>query len=124
MHGRRNAMRIQFEFNGVTLRGTLDQSAPARDFASLLPLNLTLEDYNKTEKISYLPRKLDISGVPEGVTPSVGDICYYSPWGNLAVFYKSFGYSKGLVRLGVLDDDVAALKKGDRFSAKVELINE
>jgi hypothetical protein len=45
----------------------------------------------------------------------VGDITYYAPWGNLAIFYRDFGYSPGLVRLGHIgrtgpwpDEDVAA----------------
>jgi hypothetical protein len=29
--------------------------------------------------------------------------------GNLAVFYKDFGYSKGLVKLGTLDSGVDAI---------------
>ena len=58
----------------------------ARDFISLLPLTLTLEDYAKTEKISDLPRTLTKERAPAGSDPSVGDITYYSPWGNLAIF--------------------------------------
>lgn len=37
---------------------TLDDTETTKDFASLLPLPLTLEDYASTEKISDLPRKL------------------------------------------------------------------
>lgn len=33
----------------------------------------------------------------------MGDITYYSPWGNLALFYRDFGHASGLVRLGRLD---------------------
>jgi len=39
---------------------TLDDNASARDFAALLPLSLTLEDYAATEKVATLPRKLSI----------------------------------------------------------------
>jgi hypothetical protein len=39
----------------------------------------------------------------------VGDIAYYAPWGNLAIFYRDFGYSSGLVKLGRLDSGVEVL---------------
>jgi hypothetical protein len=72
----------------------------SRDFLTLLPLPLTLEDYARTEKISYLSRKLSTEDAPSGSDPSVGDFTYYSPWSNLAIFYKDFGYSSGLIILG------------------------
>lgn len=34
---------------------------------------------------------------------TVGAVTYYAPWGNLAIFYKDFGYAKGLVSLGVVE---------------------
>lgn len=41
---------------------TLADNATARDFASLLPLTLTLGGYASTEKIGYPPRKLTNEG--------------------------------------------------------------
>jgi hypothetical protein len=95
-----SAMKIDIDVEGTTIKATLDDSPAARDFASLLPLVLTLEDYHSIEKISNLPRKLSTQGAPAGIDPSPGDITYYAPWGNLAIFYKGFGYSRGLVKLG------------------------
>lgn len=34
-----------------------------------------------------------------------GDVCYYAPWGNLAFFHAGYRYSRGLIRLGRLNDD-------------------
>jgi len=95
-------MKINIDVEGTTITATLDDSPAARDFASLLPLVLTLQDYNSTEKISDLPRKLSTQDAPAGIDPSPGDITYYAPWGNLAIFYKDFGYSRGLVKLGAI----------------------
>ena len=67
------------------ISGTLTDSPTARDFASLLPLTVTLKDYAGTEKISDLPKRLSTEGAPKGFDPSVGDIAYYAPWGNLAI---------------------------------------
>lgn len=102
-------MRIDIDVEGATITAILDDSPTARDFASLLPLTLTLEDYNSTEKISTLPRKLSVEGAPTGFDPSPGELTYYAPWGNLAIFYKDFGYSRGLVKLGAIVSGGAAL---------------
>ena len=93
-------MKIRIIASDRTLTAELEDSAAARDFAALLPLELTLSDYNRTEKIADLPRRLSIEGAPEEIDPEAGDIAYYSPWGNLAIFYRDFGNSRGLVRLG------------------------
>ena len=37
---------------------------------------------------------------PSGCNSSVGDFTYYSPWGNLAIFYRDFGFASGLIKLG------------------------
>lgn len=94
-------IRIRAGENALTAR--LEDNATARDFAALLLLELTLKDYASTEKVGDLPRKLSTEGAPAGVDPEVGDIAYYAPWGNLAIFYRDFDYSQGLVRLGRIE---------------------
>lgn len=98
-----DSMQIRIRAGERTLAARLEDNAAARDFAALLPLELTLKDYASTEKIAHLPRKLSVDGAPEGVDPAVGDIAYYAPWGNLAIYYSDFGYSRGLVRLGRIE---------------------
>ena len=105
-------------------RQTLEDNATTRDFVALLPLTLTLRDYNRTEKISDLPKKLSTEGAPSGSDPNVGDIAYYAPWGNIAIFYRDFGYSAGLVKLGKLDGDADSLRNTKTTKATVELIKE
>jgi hypothetical protein len=114
-------MKITIEVEGATIMATLDDSPAARDFASLLPLTLALEDYNATEKISYLPRRLSIEGTPVGIDPSPGDLAYYAPWGNLAIFYKDFGYSRGLVKLGAIVSRGEALDVPGPVKATIRL---
>jgi hypothetical protein len=116
-------MNIRLVTGRTELHGTLDTAA-GRDFASLLPLTLTLSDFHSTEKIADLPRTLETSGAPTGVAAAAGDITYYAPWGNLALFYRDFPYSDGLVRLGRFDDDTAAaflaeLPKGTAVTLEV-----
>lgn len=95
--------------DGSALEATLEDSVAARDFAALLPLELTLSDYANTEKVSSLPKKLNTQGAPAGIDPEPGDLTYYAPWGNLAIFYRDFGYATGLIKLGRLDVSAQAL---------------
>src|SRR5690606_10007527 len=68
--GRDGTMQIRVIVEGQTLTATLDDTDVARDFASLLPLELTLSDYNATEKVGDLPRKLSTDGAPRSYRPS------------------------------------------------------
>ena len=119
-----DTVNIRLTIDGKVFNASLLDNATTRDLVSLLPMTLTLEDYASTEKIAYLPRKLATAGAPEGIDPSVGDITYYAPWGNLALFYKDFGYSKGLVKLGSIDQGVRALQRLGNSMATVELLPE
>ena len=102
-------MKIRISMKGTEITATLIDNATSRDFVSLLPLKLKLEDYGDTEKIGYLPRKLSTEGAPTGSDPSVGDVSYYAPWGNLALFRRAFRYSSGLITLGRIDSGLEAL---------------
>lgn len=104
-----------------TLTATLDATPVALDFAALLPLDLTLSDYHGIEKVADLPRKLDTSGVPDSYEPKAGDITLYAPWGNLAIFYKPFQRSRGLVRLGAFDGPIDALVRDGDFPVRIEV---
>ena len=105
-------MMIRIAVDGAVIAtGLLDDNASARDFAALLPLDLLLSDYEATEKIADLPRRLSTVGAPTSCTPSAGDIAYYAPWGNLAIFYEPSPLSEGLVRLGRLQVGTEALRR-------------
>jgi len=106
---RTDDMDIMLTLADTELTATLVDSETTQDFLSLLSLTLTLSDYRETEKISDLPRQLSTSGAPDGHDPEVGDITYYAPWGNLAIFYRDFAYSPGLVKLGRIDSGIEAL---------------
>jgi hypothetical protein len=122
---RTRAMKIRITIDSASVSAQLEDNPSARDFASLLPLTVVLEDYARTEKITYLPRKLSTADAPAGVDPSIGDIAYYAPWGNLAIFYRDFGYSSGLIKLGTIDPSaVAALSRSSSGQATIELVTD
>jgi hypothetical protein len=115
-------MKISIRINGHEIAATLIDNATSRDFVSLLPLKLKLEDYGETEKISYLPRKLSTEGAPPGSDPSAGDVSYYAPWGNLALFRIDFRYSSGLIKLGKIDSGLEALNIPGSIEVTIGLI--
>lgn len=87
---------------------TLNDNSVSRDLLTRLPLTLEFSDYNRTEKIARLPPDSpawDTSDAPDSCDPAPGDLTMYAPWGNLAVFYRDYGFSRGLVPLGKLDSE-------------------
>ncbi len=118
--------RIKLTFNNNEVYAVITNSKAGNDFLSLLPMNLKIEDFNNTEKISYLKKKLNTQNEPDGINPKAGDITYYAPWGNLAIFYKNFRYSNNLIYLGKFENisDISKLSniKGN-FDMRIELAN-
>ena len=104
------------------LPATLADSPAARAFAAMLPLECSLADFHATEKIADLPARLPTDDAPHGVDAAVGDIAYYAPWGNLALFYRDFGHARGLVRLGRITGDVAVLASPGPLPARIERV--
>lgn len=114
-------MKIHLNVNGRTIPATLTDSPTTRDFIAQLPLTLTLEDYAGTEKIATLPRKLSLKDAPAGIDPDAGDITYYAPWGNLALFYRDFGYADGLIKLGSIDEGAKAFNVSGKVTVTITL---
>jgi hypothetical protein len=117
----REDVQIRIRTDRRTVTATLIDSRTTQDFVSLLPMTLTLEDYAGAEKISVLPRRLTTEGAPAGSAPSVGDIAYYAPWGNVALIYRGGGYANGLVLLGRIDGGVEGLSGPGSVRATIEL---
>ncbi|MBE9020854.1 hypothetical protein IQ272_32955 [Chroococcidiopsidales cyanobacterium LEGE 13417] len=117
-----NRMKIGIKVQDKVVTATLIDNPTTQDFISLLPLTLTLEDYARTEKISNLPERLSTEDAPPGSDPAVGDIAYYAPWGNLAIYYRDFGYSDGLVILGKIDGGIEALNVPGSVNVTIDRI--
>ena len=98
--------RFRLVAAGKEIYGTLYDTPAANDLWGSLPLELSFEDYNGTEKIAYLPSSLTTQGEPDSFDPSPGDLCYYAPWGNICIFYRDFRNSSSLVSLGQLNSDI------------------
>lgn len=110
-------MNLHLTIDGHPATATLNDSVAARDFAALLPLTLHLSDFHETERIADLPRRLSTSGAPSGAEAKAGDLAYYAPWGNLAVFYRDFPHSDGLIILGrVAESDTGRLATAEKVT--------
>ena len=105
-----------------TVTATMEDNAAARDFLSRLPLEVTLNDYNNvTEKIFYPSPALTTGGVTRGCTPVPGDITIYVPWGNVAIFCKSWSHSNDLIKIGRIDGNgIGVLGVAGDISVKFE----
>ncbi|MER9881953.1 cyclophilin-like fold protein [Mesorhizobium sp. M0118] len=114
-------MKIRMIFNGRTMTATLYDNPSARDFFSMLPLDLKIEDYAHNEKIAYLPRKLTEEGSGPFANEQPYDLCYFMPWGNLAMFYADYRHP-GLIRLGRFDEGEQALHIRGEFPLHIERI--
>ena len=113
---------IKMTFAGNEIYGEILNTRSGKEFLSQLPATLKFEDYNSTEKISYLQSKLSGQGEPEGFTPKRGDISYYMPWGNLAIFYRDFRYSRSLIKIGTLNDIDKLENMRGSFEVKIEVV--
>jgi hypothetical protein len=117
-------VKIRLNLEGRSIAATLGDNDTARDFASLLPLDLALTDCAATEKIGELPRRLSTDGAPPGIDPSAGDLTYDSPWRNLAIFSRDGRYSNGLVRLGRIDSGAEAFSRRGPLRVTVERVEK
>jgi hypothetical protein len=66
-------MKIKVTFNNQSMIATLYDDPSARDRLSMLPLDLSIDNYANNEKIAYLPRKLTEEG--SFGNEAAGDLC-------------------------------------------------
>ena len=116
------SMKVKISVGNRTITATMEDNAAGRDFLTRLPLEVTLNDYNNTtEKIFYPDPALTTEGVTRGCTPTPGDITIYVPWGNVAIFCKSWSHSDDLIKIGRIDGDgIEALNIGGDIAVKFE----
>ena len=95
----------------------LNDNPAAEALYEMLPLELSFEDFNSTEKIAYLTEEIPSDGSPDQRDPDVGSLCYYIPWGNLCFFYRDFRPSSSLIPLGQVESGAGLLEGLDRTAA-------
>ena len=106
-------MRVEFSCENVRAVAVLNDTGAAKSFYENLPLTLNLKDYAGREKIADLPVRLNFAGDPSS-DGKVGDLGYFSPWGNLVLFYKAQPYYDGLINLGKFESGFEEIIKCER----------
>ncbi len=114
-------MVIKVVANDRTTIFQLNNSSAARELYAQLPLNIKVENYGNNEKIFYPPKKLDTSDAPLA-DARTGTLAYYAPWGDVVMFYGSFGSAKGLYELGHASSGTQYIK-GMSGTIKIQKVN-
>lgn len=120
-HGDR--MKITLKIGDKTLAATLIDSKTSRDFVSLLPLTLTMNDLFGREKFAHLPRAISTEGKRTHAS-EVGNIAYWSPGSDVAVFYRNDGEkipNPGLIIIGNIDSGMEAFNVPGSVKVQIEL---
>ena len=116
--------RIRIRIGTRTLTATLAQNKTAGDFVSLLPLTLSMHDLFGREKAAALPRALARGGKPRH-TYAVGDLIYWPPGPDIAVYYRAGGPTipdPGVVRLAQLDSGARVFATPGNVRVRLERV--
>jgi hypothetical protein len=119
-------MKTRLKVEGKVMTATLSDSKTTRDFVSLLPLTLTMNDLFRREKFAHLPRAISEEG-KRIHTYEVGQVVYWSPGPDVAIFYRHDGEkipSPGIIVIGKIDSGVAALDVAGSVKVTIELHDE
>lgn len=92
-------MQINIQTNDNTIVFELNNNQAAKELYEQLPFTITVENYGNNEKIFYPPKKLHTTGTPLA-NAQFGTLAYYALWGDVVMFYDSFGSASGLYELG------------------------
>ena len=118
-----DTMKIQLRVKDKTITATLIDSKTTRDFISLLPLTLTMNDLFHKEKFARLPKAISTEG-KRSHTYQIGDISYWSPGPDLAIYYRQDGESipsPGIIPIGKIDAGAEALNVPGSVKVTIEL---
>lgn len=94
------AMQISVQGNGHTIVFELNDSPAARSLYSQLPMTVHIENYSTNEKIFYPPGTLELGNTPLTRGGRAGGLAYFASWGNVILYYGTYGPYSGLYDLG------------------------
>jgi hypothetical protein len=120
------AMKIRLKVGDKVLTATLADNKTARDFVSLLPLTLNMNDLFGREKFGHLPRAISGEG-KRTHTYAIGDIAYWSPGPDVAIYYQQDGekiLDPGIIVIGKIDSSVEALNVRGSVKVTMELMEK
>ena len=98
-------MKIRIKVGDKVITATVADSETARDFVSVLPLQVSMNDLFGREKYGDLPKALSEKG-PRQKRYEVGDVAYWSPDHQFAIYYHQDGESipsPGIIPIARID---------------------
>jgi hypothetical protein len=120
------SMKIRLKVEDKVMTATLIDSKTTRDFVSLLPLTMTMNDLFQREKFAHLPRPISEEG-KRTHTYEVGQVIYWSPARDVAIYYRNDGEkipNPGIIVIGKIESGVAALDVPGSVKVTIELHDE
>ena len=116
-------MKIDINIGGKILTASLADNATARDFVSVLPLSVSMKDLFGREKYGDLPEALSEKG-PRKYRYEVGEIAYWSPDHQFAVYYHQDGESipsPGVIPIAKIDAGAEAFNVPGSVKVTIEV---
>jgi hypothetical protein len=117
-------MKIRLRVNDKIITATMIDSKTTREFISLLPLTLNMNDLFRREKYAHLPKAISTAG-KRSFTYAVGDIVYWSPGPDVAIFYRQDHEripAPGIILMGKIDSGAEALDLAGSVKVTIELV--
>jgi hypothetical protein len=120
---RNHTVKIKIKVGGKIVTASLVDNDTARDFVSVLPLKMSMNDLFGREKYGDLPKALSENG-PRKNQYEVGDIAYWSPDHQFAVYYRQDGESipsPGVIPIAKMDAGTDAFNVPGSVKVTIEL---
>jgi hypothetical protein len=116
--------QVLLRLSDGTATATLADTAPAREFAALLPVELTLRDPMGQAKSGRLPVPVTVADADRVFDPEVAGLYYWPPSGDVGIFYDDLGQTvppPGMVQLGTVTSGLPMIASaGNRFTVSIE----
>jgi hypothetical protein len=119
-------MKITFNIGGKVVTANLIDNGTTRDFVSLLPLTLTMNDLFKREKFGHLPRAISEEGERKR-TYEVGYVIYWPPGPDVAIFYRHDGRTiphPGIIVMGKIDSGIETFSAPSSLKVAIDRLEQ
>lgn len=129
--GERNNANMQNPMKVKAICGTyqavivLEDNATAKDFVSILPVTVKMEEIHGREKYGDIPRNLTEKD-QRVKTYEVGEFVYWDKGPGIAVFYRQGNneISAGIIRIGHIESGIELFENPNDIEVRFELIVE
>jgi hypothetical protein len=117
------AVKIKITIGEKTLAATMADNVTAREFLELLPFSMKLNDYAGREKYGHCDNPLSEYANGRQKTYKIGDIGYWSPNNDFAIFYSHDGTEMpepGITVIGTIDSGIDVFDAEGAITATFE----